>query len=41
MSIAERVRHQFQGIPKGGVIASRALHCISAERQQVDKAAVK
>jgi hypothetical protein len=39
VSLAERVRQQFQRVPEGGVIASRALHKLSTERQQVDKAA--
>ena len=39
MSIAEHVRHQFQRLPEGGVIASRALHHLASKGQQADKAA--
>lgn len=39
MSLAEQVRQQLQRVPEGGVIASRALHKLSTESQQVDKAA--
>jgi hypothetical protein len=39
MSLAEQVRQQFQRLPEGGIIASRALHKLSTESQQVDKAA--
>ena len=38
MNLAEQVRQQFQQLPEGGVIASRALHQLSADSQQVDKA---
>ena len=39
MGIAERVRSQFQQLPAGGIITSRALHRLSADNLQVDKAA--
>ncbi|TQV75958.1 hypothetical protein FKG94_15195 [Exilibacterium tricleocarpae] len=39
MSIAERVRSQFQRLPAGNAITSRALHRLSADSLQVDKAA--
>jgi hypothetical protein len=39
MNLAEQVRQQFQRVPEGGVIASRALHKLSTESQQVDKLA--
>ena len=39
MSLAQQVRKKFQGIPEGGVIASRELHRLSTESQSVDKAA--
>ncbi|MEH6591275.1 MAG: DUF6088 family protein [Halioglobus sp.] len=39
MSLAEQVRLQLQQLPEGGVIASRALHKLSTDSQQVDKAA--
>lgn len=39
MTLAERVRQRFQRTPRGGVVASRALHVLSADSQQVDKAA--
>jgi hypothetical protein len=39
MSLAQQVRKRFQGVPEGGVIASRELHRLSTESQSVDKAA--
>lgn len=39
MSLAQQVRKKFQGVPEGGVIASRELHRLSTESQSVDKAA--
>ncbi|MCV6625709.1 MAG: DUF6088 family protein [Cellvibrionaceae bacterium] len=39
MSLANQVREQFKRLPAGGVIASRTLHQLSADTQQVDKAA--
>ena len=39
MSLAQQVRKKFQGVPEGGVIASRELHRLSTESQTVDKAA--
>ena len=39
MSLAQQVRKKFQGVPEGGLIASRELHRLSAESQSVDKAA--
>ena len=39
MSLAQQVRKKFQGVPDGGVIASRELHRLSTESQSVDKAA--
>ena len=39
MSIAQHVRQKFEQVPEGGVIASRELHTLSTQSQQVDKAA--
>jgi Family of unknown function (DUF6088) len=39
MILSKRVKQQFQKVPEGGVITSRALHKLSTENQQVDKAA--
>ena len=39
MSIAESVRSQFRRLPAGNVITSRALHRLSSDSLQVDKAA--
>ncbi len=39
MTLAEQVRQRFQRTPPGGIVASRTLHGLPADRQQVDKAA--
>jgi hypothetical protein len=39
MNLAEQVLQQLQRVPEGGIIASRALHKLSTDSQQVDKAA--
>ncbi|WP_101756873.1 DUF6088 family protein [Oceanicoccus sp. KOV_DT_Chl] len=39
MSLAKQVKEQFDQLPAGGVIASRTLHKLSPDSQQVDKAA--
>lgn len=39
MSLAGQVKLQLQSVPEGGVITSRALHKLSPDSQQVDKAA--
>lgn len=39
MSLAKQVKEQFEHLPAGGVIASRTLHKLSSDSQQVDKAA--
>ena len=41
MSLAKQIRQQFQQVPGGGVVASRTLHKLSTETQQVDKAAFR
>jgi hypothetical protein len=38
MSVAERVRNEFDRLPPGGVIASAELHQLSEDSAQVDKA---
>ena len=38
MSIANDVRQQLKRVPQGGVIASRILHALSNDNQQIDKA---
>ena len=37
MNLAEQVRKEFKRVPAGGVIASRTLHRLSADSQQIDK----
>ncbi|MEQ8690681.1 MAG: DUF6088 family protein [Pseudomonadales bacterium] len=39
MTLARQVRQRFQSTPPGGIVASRTLHGLSADSQQVDKAA--
>ena len=39
MSPAELVRQQLQALPSGGIITSKELHQLSADNQQVNKAA--
>ena len=38
MSLANDVKQQLQRVPQGGVIASRTLHALSNNPQQIDKA---
>jgi len=38
MSVANKVRTEFKGLPPGGVIASSELHHLSEDSKQVDKA---
>ena len=39
MSLTGQVKQRLQNVPEGGVITSRALHKLSPDSQQVDKAA--